>query len=206
MIRYALKNHLKRMQEYLRKKGKIALEEREKETNGSAFHLAAYQGHLDILKYLVRFAGKQHLLEVNKEGSSVLDIALDSRRPSARVVIYLLFDIKVPFSQKTLALLKKKKGTFVQEIEKTFSEPEKTFYLQQMNKLLDLAGQPDWRESRRANFAKPPSLFQLAARSSFFLKDLKGKMQILPVDVQEKMTDQILLECEEDLLGKLILK
>jgi hypothetical protein len=206
MIRYALSNRLEAMQLYLRKRGEDALKEREIKTNGSALHLAAYQGHLDILKYLVRVAGKQNLLAVNKEGCSVLDIALDSRKPSAKVFIYLLFGMKLPFSDKTLALLKKKKEIFVQEIEKNFSMADKTFYLQQLEELLNCAGQPEWEKSRRADFAKPPSLFQLAARSSFFLEDLKGKMQFLPGDVQEKMTDQMLFELEEEVLGKLVLK
>lgn len=83
---------------------------------------------------------------------------------------------------------------------------DKTFYLQQLEELLNCAGQPEWEKSRRADFAKPPSLFQLAARSSFFLNDLKEKMQILPGDVQEKMTDQMLFELEEKVLGKLGLK
>lgn len=214
-INGAIKNQLEFMRQYLSEKGSdVLLQEREVITNGTALHLAAFCGHLNMLRFLVDFAGKQNLLEVNKEGCSVLDTTLDSPRRSAGVFIYLLFEVKVPFNdKKTLDLLKKKKDLFIEEIKKDFPEtnqfPSKSaFYLAQLEDLLRHADEPEWTKKREANFNLPKvlSLFQYATRSSFFLKDLKEKMEILPMDIQEKMTDQMWLDGQDELLETFKLK
>lgn len=160
------------------------------QTNATAYHMAAYNGHLDALKCLVHCGGKTDLLKVDNEGSSVLDVALDSKRPSATIFNYLLFEVAVPFNNRTLILLNKKHTIFVEKINETYPSDQAIQLVKQLYNLLKCAGQPEWELKRRAAFARP-RLSSLAAMTASLIKSMNldpSKLNI-PEEVRKQITN-----------------
>ncbi|WP_454780768.1 ankyrin repeat domain-containing protein [Legionella sp. WA2022007384] len=154
IIQLALRGNSEAIRKHLRENPED-LYRREPNKQATAFHLAAYCGHLEALKCLLQFGNSNDLLREDGENNSVLDVALDSRRPSAAILQYLLFEAKVPFGNKTLLLLKKKYDLFVIKIKEANSVNEANERIKQLNYLLEHAGHPEWELRRRTTFAKP---------------------------------------------------
>ncbi|QMT60327.1 ankyrin repeat domain-containing protein [Legionella sp. PC997] len=162
----------------------------EPNNQATPFHLAAYCGHIEALKCLLQFGNSNDLLKEDKEKNSVLDVALDSRRPSAAVFQYLLFEAKVPFGNKTLLLLKKKYDLFVIKIKEANSIDEANERIKQLDSLLEHAGHPEWELRRRTDFAKP-RLSSLAELTATLVKSMhldEAAISKLPNKIKQQIT------------------